>query len=216
MVDLREGVKFRVSDYVSIGGGEVEFHCGETYTVESVRSSGGTSYIVYDSEGYVGQVFKAGLVWSNFYDCAYEIVPETKNDYPVSEGVSGMFGVKFEELRKGDVVNVVWCPRGPNKGVSQLYLDQVIEEVHGDFVFSGGGSLGFNKDVCTFFLVDRTELPAELGSLVEHEDGWKFIRVGEDQWVGWCGTGSCVYTDADVSDEKWTVSSLGQGEGVVK
>lgn len=215
MIDLREGVKFRVSDYVSIGGGEIDFHYGETYKVESVRASGGTSYIIYDSDGGCVQVFEAGLVWSNFYDSAYEI----ENDYRDSKegnGMVGMFGVKFEDLRKGDVVNVVWNPRSGVKGASQLYLDQVIEEVSEYAVFSGGGTLGFNKDVCTFFLVARADLPAELGSVVEHGDGWKFIRVGKDQWIGWRGTDSDVFNDSDVCEEHWLESSLGQGEGVVK
>ena len=120
-----------------------------------------------------------------------------------------MFGMKFEDLNEGDVVNVVWNPRSGVKGASQLYLNQVIEEVGEEFAISGGGSLGFNKEVCTFFLVERAELPAELGSVVEHKDGWRFVRVGEDQWVGWHGTDSCVFNDSDVSAENWVEGSLG-------
>lgn len=88
--------------------------------------------------------------------------------------------VDFETLRVGDVVHVHWECGGP----SELFLNQEIREVTYSTVLAGKWT--FRRPACTFYLVSKAKklLSTELGAVVEHTDGWKFVRVGEDDWIG--------------------------------
>lgn len=53
-----------------------------------------------------------------------------------------------------------------------------------------------------FYLVSKAQnpLPTELGAVVEHTDGWKFVRVGEDDWIGILPSG--IRSDMSWRDEE--------------
>lgn len=101
--------------------------------------------------------------------------------------------VELEALNKGDVVHVSF-----KSGAEQrLYLNKKVISVQESYVKAQGGYY-FWKDHCRFYLVEKAKnpLPTELGAVVEHTDGWKFVRVGEDDWVG-------IDPDGDRSAVRW-------------
>lgn len=107
--------------------------------------------------------------------------------------------VDFETLRVGDVVHVHW----EYGGLSELFLNQEISEVSISTVLAGKWT--FRRPACKFYLVSKAKkpLPTELGAVIEHTDGWRFLRVGVDKWVGVGheeGAGDLFWTDAEVVD----------------
>lgn len=105
--------------------------------------------------------------------------------------------IEFDSIRVGDVVHVLW----EDVGRSLLYLNEEITEVHAADV--GSEKRLFLHHVCKFYLVSKAKkpLPTELGAVVEHYDGWKFVRVGEDDWVG-------IDPDGDRSAVRWRNSNV--------
>lgn len=88
--------------------------------------------------------------------------------------------VDISQIGVGDVVHVHW----QDQGRGELYLEQQITEVSPTQVATP--KYVFLQCVCRFYLVSKAKkpLPTELGAVVEHTDGWKFVRVGEDDWIG--------------------------------
>lgn len=85
------------------------------------------------------------------------------------------------ELHPGDVVHVSF-----NSGsIKRIYLNEKVEEDEYGYVATESGR-SFHIPYSRFYLVQRAKkpLPTELGAVVEHTDGWKFVRVGEDDWIG--------------------------------
>lgn len=105
--------------------------------------------------------------------------------------------VEFDSIRVGYVVHVHW----EDGDSSQLFLNQEITEVCATDVTNTKYS--FLDYVCKFYLVSKAKnpLPTELGAVVEHTDGWKFVRVGEDDWIGISprsGRSAMHWSDSDV------------------
>lgn len=88
--------------------------------------------------------------------------------------------VDISQIGVGDVVHIHWQDRGRG----ELYLEQKITEVSPTQVTTP--KYVFLQCVCRFYLVSKAKkpLPTELGAVVEHTDGWKFVRVGADDWIG--------------------------------
>lgn len=89
--------------------------------------------------------------------------------------------VELETLNKGDVVHVSFgSPLG-----RRLYLNLTVNFVTEAYLFTEDEKK-FYKEYSRFYLVKKAKkpLPTELGAVVEHTDGWKFVRVGEDDWIG--------------------------------
>lgn len=101
--------------------------------------------------------------------------------------------VKPEDLNPGDVVHVSFHSRAEQN----LFMNEKVTEVAGTHVEAEGARY-FYKEYSRFYLVYKAKKPlsTELGAVVEHTDGWKFIRVGEDDWIG-------ITPSGDRSEGKW-------------
>lgn len=88
--------------------------------------------------------------------------------------------IKFSELSVGDIISVSFSSPWEELLVTCVEVNKIT----GDTVRTG--EYWFRKDLSRFYLVSKAEkpLPTELGAVVEHTDGWKFVRVGEDDWIG--------------------------------
>ena len=111
--------------------------------------------------------------------------------------------VKAEELNPGDVVHVSF--HGP--AARSLYTDKKVIEVRDTHV-KAQGNYYFYKEYCRYYLVEKTKkpLPTAIGSVVKHPDGWRFIRLGEDNWKGiesGYGISPFKWTDAEVESGDW-------------
>lgn len=89
--------------------------------------------------------------------------------------------VRPEDLNPGDVVHVSFHSHAEQN----LFLNEKVTKVAGTHVEAEGGRY-FYKEYSRYYLVKKAKkpLPTELGAVVEHTDGWKFVRVGEDDWIG--------------------------------
>lgn len=89
--------------------------------------------------------------------------------------------VKAADLNPGDVVHVSF----DSGSIKKIYLNETVEEVACGFM-TAESKRGFHIPYSRFYLVEKAKkpLPTELGAVVEHTDGWKFVRVGEDDWIG--------------------------------
>ena len=104
--------------------------------------------------------------------------------------------VEFGTIRVGDVVHVLW----ENDGPGELYLNQEITKVSAEEVKAGVYT--FRDNLCKFYLVSKAKNPlrTELGAVVEHNDGWKFVRLGKDDWIGITPSGN--RTDVSWRDDE--------------
>lgn len=115
--------------------------------------------------------------------------------------------VKAEDLHPGDVVHVSF--HSPTE--QNLYLNKKVTEVRDTHV-KAEGRYYFYKEYSRFYLVSKAKkpLPTELGAVVEHIDGWKFVRVGEDYWIGIMPSGipsGVTWRDEEVDSSKRKVEA---------
>lgn len=88
--------------------------------------------------------------------------------------------IKFSELTVGDIISVSFSSPQEEILVTCVEVDKITEDT------VRAGKYWFRKDFSRYYLVSKAKkpLPTELGAVVEHTDGWKFVRVGEDDWIG--------------------------------
>jgi len=111
--------------------------------------------------------------------------------------------VKLEALNKGDVVHVSFDSHLERR----LYLNQTVTRVTGAYLFTEDGR-SFYRDYGRFYLVEKAKktLPTKIGSVVKHPDGWRFIRLDEDNWKGIDpeqGISPFIWSDAEVESDDW-------------
>lgn len=117
--------------------------------------------------------------------------------------------VSFESLDVGDTIHVSFKSSAQEK----LYLDEVITEIDPDTgwetIFTEANR-GFHKSNSRYYLVTPApkKLPQELGAVVQHADGWRFVRFGEDAWRAIDDTNRVRpigFTNGEVEQEEWEV-----------
>ena len=88
--------------------------------------------------------------------------------------------IKFSEVSVGDIISVSFSSPMEKLLVTCVEVDKITEDT------VRAGDYWFHKNHSRFYLVSKAKkpLPTELGAVVEHTDGWKFVRVGEDDWIG--------------------------------
>lgn len=107
--------------------------------------------------------------------------------------------VKAEDLNKGDVVHVSF----KSMLTEALYLNETVAHTKEDYSVGMEDGSSFHTPYSRFYLVEKAKnpLPTELGAVVEHTDGWKFVRVGEDDWIGISprsGRSTAQWSDSEV------------------
>lgn len=112
--------------------------------------------------------------------------------------------VSKSELGIGDTIHVSYH----NFAEMELYLNEKVTVLHEGSVETVGRY--FSTDFSRYYLVEKAvvkrELPTLLGSVVKHDDGWQFIRVGLDTWKGINTVGELSHYDwsnAEVASSDW-------------
>lgn len=108
--------------------------------------------------------------------------------------------VKAADLNPGDVVHVSF----KSVFTEALYLNETVAHTNEDYSVGMEDGSSFYIPYSRFYLVEKAKkpLPTELGAVVEHTDGWKFVRVGEDDWVGILPSGgrsSATWSDYEIA-----------------
>lgn len=107
--------------------------------------------------------------------------------------------IKFSEVSVGDIISVSFSSLVEELLITCVEVDKITEDT------VRAGSYWFHKNNSRFYLVSKAKkpLPTELGAVVEHTDGWKFVRVGEDDWIGISprsGRSTAHWSDSEVNN----------------